>query len=282
MSDVAVIGLGLMGAALAAAFQKNGKSLTVWNRTSSKCDPFVEAGAHAAASVEDALAASDLVVVCLDDYPVTRALLENPAAGGQLSGKALVQLSTGTPMQARLEHEWIQHHGANYLDGAILNGPPAIGTKHGHILVSGDRSAWEQSGSRLDCLGGTVRFEEGDAGTASALDLAWLSTWYGSFVSIAHACRICAAENIDVERFMQLLPDDIRVQYLARTVRDEAFEKRSATLSVWKKALVSIQAQADEARINGEFPDFVAGLLKRAERAGHGDDNVMALVKVMT
>ena len=75
MSDVAVIGLGLMGAALAAAFQKNGYSLTVWNRTSSKCDPFVEAGAHAAASVEDALAASELVVVCLDDYPVTRALL---------------------------------------------------------------------------------------------------------------------------------------------------------------------------------------------------------------
>ena len=147
MSDVAVIGLGLMGAALAAAFQKNGNSLTVWNRTASKCDPFVEAGAHAAASVEDALAASDLVVVCLDDYPVTRALLENPAAGGQLSGKALVQLSTGTPMQARLEHEWMQHHGANYLDGAILNGPPAIGTKHGHILVSGDRSAWEQSQS---------------------------------------------------------------------------------------------------------------------------------------
>ena len=81
---------------------------------------------------------------------------------------------------------------------------------------------------------------------------------------------------------MQLLPDDIRVQYLARTVRDEAFEKRSATLSVWKKALVSIQTQADEACINGEFPDFVAGLLKRAERAGHGDENVMALVKVMT
>jgi 3-hydroxyisobutyrate dehydrogenase-like beta-hydroxyacid dehydrogenase len=282
MSDVTVIGLGLMGAALAAAFQNNGKSLTVWNRTMSKCDPFEQAGAQVATNIGEALAASDLIVVCLDDYPITRSLLKGPAANGDLSRKILVQLSTGTPKEARREHAWMGEHGAAYLDGGIFNGPGAIGRDRAQILVSGDRSAWITAQACLACLGGTVRFEEGDAGTASALDLAWLSTKYGLFVSVAHACNICKAENIDIDRFIQLMPGDGQVQSLADVVRNQAFDQRTATLSVWKKALLNIQNQAVDAGINAEFPDFLAGLLDRAEKSGHGDENVMALIKVLT
>ena len=282
MSDVTVIGLGLMGAALAATFQNSGKSLTVWNRTMSKSDPFEQAGAQVAANIDEALAASDMIVVCLDDYPVTRSLLEGPAANGNLSRKILVQLSTGTPEEARREHAWMRKHGAAYLDGGIFNGPGAIGTDRAQILVSGDRSAWGAAQGCLECLGGTIRFEEGDAGTASALDLAWLSTRYGLFISIAHACNICKAEQIDIDRFIQLMPGDVLIQSLAGVVRNHAFDQRTATLSVWKKALLNIQNQAVDAGINAEFPDFVADLLGRAEKSGHGEENVMALIKVLT
>lgn len=282
MSDVTVIGLGLMGAALAAAFQNSGKSLTVWNRTISKCDPFEQAGAQVAANIGEALAASGIIVVCLEDYQVTRSLLESAAAEGSLSRKILVQLSTGTPEEARREHAWMQKHGADYLDGGILNGPGAIGTDRAQILVSGDRSAWGAVQGCLKCLGGTVRFEEGDAGTASALDLAWLSTKYGLFVSIAHACNICTAEQIDIDRFMQLMPGDGQIQSLAGVVKNQTFDQRTATLSVWKKALLNVQNQTVDAGINAEFPNFVAELLGRAEKSGLGEENVMALIKVLT
>ena len=47
--QVCVIGLGNMGSALAGALLANGHGVTVWNRTSSKCGPLVEAGATAPA-----------------------------------------------------------------------------------------------------------------------------------------------------------------------------------------------------------------------------------------
>ena len=282
MGDITVVGLGLMGAALATAFQKAGHKLVVWNRTAAKCQPFRDAGAIAAPDIASALAATPITIVCIDDYPGSRTLLSAAATNGDLAGKTIVQLSTGTPAEARQAHAWMQARGAAYLDGAILSGPSGIGTNRAQILLSGDLSAWEAHATLLSCLGGTVRYEAGDSGAASALDLAWLTVSYGSFTAIAHACMICSSEQIGIDRFIDLFPGDRKVSNLAGVIRDNAFEERTATLSVWKKALQSIQEQARNAAIDAEFPDFVAGLLDRAEKAGHGDENVMAMIKVMT
>lgn len=267
---------------MATAFQKAGHKLVVWNRTAAKCQPFRDAGAIAAPDIASALAATPITIVCIDDYPGSRTLLSAAATNGDLAGKTIVQLSTGTPDEARQAHAWMQARGAAYLDGAILSGPSGIGTNRAQILLSGDLSAWEAHATLLSCLGGTVRYEAGDSGAASALDLAWLTVSYGSFTAIAHACMICSSEQIGIDRFIDLFPGDRKVSNLAGVIRDNAFEERTATLSVWKKALQSIQEQARNAAIDAEFPDFVAGLLDRAEKAGHGDENVMAMIKVMT
>jgi len=64
-SGVTVIGLGAMGSALARCLVEDGHAVTVWNRTSAKSDAMVELGAVAALSVGDAIAANDVVVVCV-------------------------------------------------------------------------------------------------------------------------------------------------------------------------------------------------------------------------
>jgi 3-hydroxyisobutyrate dehydrogenase-like beta-hydroxyacid dehydrogenase len=66
-TPVTVVGLGLMGQALAEAFLCDGHPTTVWNRTAAKADRLVAQGAKLADSVGDAVAASPLVVVCVSD-----------------------------------------------------------------------------------------------------------------------------------------------------------------------------------------------------------------------
>jgi 3-hydroxyisobutyrate dehydrogenase-like beta-hydroxyacid dehydrogenase len=92
-----VLGLGDMGSALARAFLANRHSVTVWNRSESKTAPLVHAGARQAKSVEDAAAASDVIVVCVIDYAVSNSLLDSPAVLQKLRGKTVVQLTSGTP-----------------------------------------------------------------------------------------------------------------------------------------------------------------------------------------
>jgi len=75
-APVTVIGLGLMGQALAAAFLKDGHPTTVWNRSAQKAEELVAQGATLADSVRDAVAASPLVVVCVSDYAAVHELLD--------------------------------------------------------------------------------------------------------------------------------------------------------------------------------------------------------------
>jgi len=55
VSDITVIGLGMMGAALARAIQRAGHKLTVWNRSADKMQPFIDNGTAAAPDVVSAI-----------------------------------------------------------------------------------------------------------------------------------------------------------------------------------------------------------------------------------
>ncbi|MBM3541149.1 MAG: NAD(P)-dependent oxidoreductase, partial [Alphaproteobacteria bacterium] len=64
---VSVLGLGLMGEALALALRKAGFAVAAWNRTAAKGAAVAAAGARLAATPADAVAGAQLVVVCVKD-----------------------------------------------------------------------------------------------------------------------------------------------------------------------------------------------------------------------
>src|SRR5437879_11244168 len=96
-STVTVVGAGVMGSALAAAFLAGERPVTVWNRTSSRAEPLREAGAALADSLADAVRASDVTVMCVADQAAAAELLDQTDVRAGLRGKTLVQLTTGTP-----------------------------------------------------------------------------------------------------------------------------------------------------------------------------------------
>lgn len=97
MTDLTMIGLGAMGSALARAFVGAGHAVTVWNRTAEKTRPTVALGATSAATLAEAVQASMILVICIDNYDITKAMIEHHDAESRLSGRIIVQLSTGTP-----------------------------------------------------------------------------------------------------------------------------------------------------------------------------------------
>src|SRR4051812_20584378 len=103
MTPVTVLGLGPMGRALASAFAAHHPT-TVWNRTPGKGDNLDVTVAETAAG---AIAASPLVVVCVLDYRAVRSILDADA----LKGRTLVNLTGGSPQQAREMAGWAAGHG---------------------------------------------------------------------------------------------------------------------------------------------------------------------------
>ncbi len=189
MSDVSVIGLGAMGSALAAAFLNRGFVTTVWNRSAEKADALVATGAVRASTVADALAASKLVVACLLNYDTVYEALG--PTGGALSGRVLVNLTNGTPAQARDMAKWTAERGADYLDGGIMAIPPMIGQPEVLLLYSGSKNAFEAHQKQPDSLGAS-KYLGSDAGLAPLYDLALLTGMWGMFAGALHCLYLAS------------------------------------------------------------------------------------------
>lgn len=196
--NITVIGLGQMGAALADAFLTAGHRTTVWNRTPGKADALVERGAVRADDVAGAVTASELVVVCVLDYAAVREVLA-PVADS-LRGRVLVNLTTGSPEQARAEAEWAAEHGIGYLDGAVMTTPPGVGDSANMILYAGGPGLLAEHRAALAVLGDPVDLGE-DAGSAALYDAGLLGLMWSVFGGWLHATALTGADGVPARDF---------------------------------------------------------------------------------
>jgi 3-hydroxyisobutyrate dehydrogenase len=122
--SVGFIGLGLMGHPMAANLLKAGYDLTVWNRTASRADALVAAGARRATSPRDAAAASEILITIVSDPPALEAVLwgDAGALAGLRRGSVLVDSSTISPALARRVAESVAARGAEFLEAPVTGG----------------------------------------------------------------------------------------------------------------------------------------------------------------
>ncbi|MFH8616919.1 NAD(P)-dependent oxidoreductase [Streptomyces sp. NPDC017979] len=285
-SAVTVIGLGPMGRALAAAFLAAGVTTTVWNRTPGRDRELVAAGAVSAGSVEEAVTASDLIVVCVVDYDATDAVLRRPEVETALKGRTLVNLSADIPDRSREAGRWAAEHGVRYLDGAIMTPTTTIGTPHGVFLYSGPQDLYEEHKPVLDALSGSHSFLGEDIGRAAAFDLALLDIWWTSMTGYMHALTIARAEGISAQ---ELAPFAKGIAAILPPSFDEAAVEIDNDDYVAKVNPITSSAStmahiihASEARgIDASVMRAAEGLTRRAIGLGHGGDELTRLSEVM-
>ncbi len=174
-NKVTVIGAGRMGSALATVLFHKGFATTVWNRTGAKTKVLSRLGLTVAHSVEESVREADIVVVSVSDYSSTRQLLRQPDIETALRGKIVVQLSSGTPKEAREMDSWARRCGISYLDGAILGSPEWIGTPACTILYSGPADVFNRAKPVLMVFCDRTVFVGHEIGHASAFDVAVLT-----------------------------------------------------------------------------------------------------------
>ena len=280
-----MIGLGAMGTALAKAQLKAGHEVTVWNRSPQRMAPLVALGALGAETVAAAVQASQCIMICVDNYTATNALLQAEDVVAHLSGRSVIQLSTGTPSEAREAEAWLTAQGASYLDGIIDHYPDGIGTAEAQLLFSGPKAVFEASQPFLRPLGGDLRFVGEKVGAANALDLADLAWSLGRYVGFAHGARLCESEGVGLDVYAARYPEGDRIRELAEIIHTESFKLGSlhpgASIRVWEGCNQRLQSQAHDAGISSEFPDDISGIFKRAIAAGYGEEDLGALIKVL-
>ncbi|MFF3483299.1 NAD(P)-dependent oxidoreductase [Streptomyces sp. NPDC002701] len=193
-TPVAVLGLGAMGHALAAAFLAAGHPTTVWNRTKGKGDDLEARGAVRTDTAAEAVRPAELVVVCVLDHAAARSVLDAVAA--ELPGRLLVNLTSDTPDRSRATAAWAAEHAVDYLGGSVMVPVPMVGQPEALLLLSGPRTAYDAYETTLKALGGKVAHLGEDHGLAAVHDLALLDYFYSSIHGLLHAFALAGADGV--------------------------------------------------------------------------------------
>ncbi|MGD9486154.1 NAD(P)-binding domain-containing protein [Streptomyces sp. TRM70308] len=282
-APVTVLGLGLMGQALAAALVKAGHPTTVWNRTAKKADDLVAQGATLAGSVKEAVEASPLVIVCVSDYTAVHELLD--PLEGALEGRVLVNLTTGTSTQARETAEWAAQRQVSYLDGAIMAIPPAIATDAAVMLYSGPKESFEAHESTLKCLGpvGTIYLDT-DHGLSALYDMSLLGIMWGILNGFLHGAALLGTAKVKATTFAPLANTMINVvtEYVstyAPQVDEGTYPAGDATMTVHQEAMEHLAEESETLGINAELPRFLKAMADRAVADGHAGSGYAAMIE---
>lgn len=282
MSDITIIGLGAMGSALASAQIKAGHQVGLWNRSMSKAEALAREGGTAIADFRAAVDASSILMICVSNY---ESLLPHWTELDDLSGKTVIEFSTGTPAEARKASRQFEDLGANYLDGAILNYPNAIGQPDCPIIIGGDRQAFEVAKPYLAHLTPDLRYLGEGVASANALDLALLTMSVSIYAGVAQAVHACEKEGAPLDQLVKLARHGELAQMRLEVACNKAFALNSlhpgATLAVWSGVAERLLQQAQESDLDQALPGQLAELYRRGTQAGHGDEDVAALVKVL-
>ncbi|MFJ8649449.1 NAD(P)-dependent oxidoreductase [Streptomyces sp. NPDC093546] len=275
---VTVIGLGLMGRALAGAFLDAGHPTTVWNRSAGKADELVARGAVFTPSLADALRASSLVVVCLSDATAVRDAL-GPYRD-DLAGRTLVNLTSGTSEEARELAEWT----ADYVDGAIMAIPEVIGSPDAFLLFSGAPEAFERHRESLGRLGKATFFGE-DPGLASLYDVALLGVMWGTLNAFLHGAALLGAAKVDASTFAPFANQWVGsvtgfISAYAGQIDRGAYPAEDAALETHLATMKHLVRESAAVGVDTDWPARIQALTERAIDAGHAGASYAALVEV--
>ncbi|MBV8251562.1 MAG: NAD(P)-dependent oxidoreductase [Chitinophaga sp.] len=281
-NNITLIGLGAMGSVLGELMVKNNISLTVWNRSKEKAAGLIAQGAKYVPDVHTAVADSRVIILCVVDYKASNDIL----AGLDLTGKTIIQLSSGTPADAREMQTDILARGAEYLDGVILATPPQMGQPTTPIFFSGDEKIFREQEAVLKTLAGNLVYMGPAVGAAAAWDLAILSTMFGMQFGFLHGARIMEAEGIPVgalgDTIAALSPVLAEmVQEVGHDIEKSQFSQPLSSLEICAYCFELMQRHAAESTITAPFPAFALEQLNQGRAAGFGKERFAAMIKLM-
>ncbi|MEU7768405.1 NAD(P)-dependent oxidoreductase [Nocardia sp. NPDC049190] len=152
--DIAVLGMGRMGQALARRLLRGGHQVTVWNRTKGAARDIVSVGVVEAPTVTDAVHGVDVVVTMLSDDAAVRAVALGELRSSIGSTTSYADCSTISPT---LSDELAERFPDRFVAMPIMGGPAAVVAGHATLLVGGDGDVVDRLSPMISSLSDTVR-----------------------------------------------------------------------------------------------------------------------------
>lgn len=194
--ELAFVGLGNMGAGMADRLLGDGFALTVHNRTASKADRLVEAGARLAGSPEEAAGGHHLVMLSLADEQAVEDVLFGRVVPVLEEGALVVDTSTVSPGYAREAAARLAERGVRRVEACVVGNPLQARSGELRIYVAGDPGDLEEVRPVLESVGTEIA-HVGPPGTAASMKLVLNLLLGAQVASLAEAVEYAVAAGLN-------------------------------------------------------------------------------------
>ncbi len=206
MKKIGFVGTGVMGRSMVLNLIKHGYELSVYNRTKSKADACIAAGAKWCDTVAECAKDKD-VVITIVGFPkdVEEVYFgENGILNAAKKGAYVIDMTTTSPMLSEKIYKAAAEKGIYALDAPVSGGD--TGARNGTlaIMVGGDKAAFDECMPVFEAMGTNIRYE-GKAGNGQHVKMANQIAIAGAVSGVAEAVRYAMARGVDVDTMLDTI-----------------------------------------------------------------------------
>ena len=206
MKKIGFVGTGVMGRSMVLNLIKHGYELSVYNRTKSKAEVCIAAGAKWCDTVAECAKDKD-VVITIVGFPkdVEEVYFgENGILNEAKKGAYVIDMTTTSPMLSEKIYNAAAEKGIYALDAPVSGGD--TGAKNGTlaIMVGGDKAAFDECMPVFEAMGANIRYE-GKAGNGQHVKMANQIAIAGAVSGVAEAVRYAMAMGVDVDTMLDTI-----------------------------------------------------------------------------
>lgn len=279
--QVAFLGLGIMGRAMASNLVKAGHEVKVWNRTPGKQVD----GAQTSASPAEAARDAEVVWTCVSDTKAVESILFGPQGVHEslAEGQIILDSSTIAPSATRQFAERVRARGVEYVDAPMTGSK--LGAEAGTLIfiVGGEAAAIERV-KPLFAATGKKFFRMGETGKGQAAKLAMNLQIALIFEGFAEALTLATKLGVDAETLLPLIEASMVrsgvVDYKAPFILKRDFSPNFPLRLMLKDLRLALDA-AREARVKLPGLETVEEIYDMAAEEGHQDLDYAATLTLL-
>lgn len=277
MSSVSIIGLGAMGRPIARNLLKAGHEVTVWNRSPEPAAELAAAGAHTAATVEEALQAGVVFSVLSNDQAVAETFLDSRVLAVAPAGTVHVNMATVSTTLARRATAVHVEHGVGYVAAPVFGRVPVAEAGALNILAAGEDALIDRVQPFLNAIGTRTWW------LGEAPEQANIVKILGNYViacaiqSLGEAVSLAESTGVDASKLIELLtstlfPGQVYTSY-GTLIAERRYQPAGFTTALGRKDLhLALDAATDQG-ITLPIGELLRNVFDRAIRDGRADDD---------
>ncbi|QYR24286.1 NAD(P)-dependent oxidoreductase [Paenibacillus sp. sptzw28] len=282
MQKIGFIGLGVMGAPMAANLLRKGYNVTVYNRTPGKADKLLELGAAEAQTPAAVARASELVITMISNDDAIQEVYygQDGLLSGLMPDTIVVDSSTISPSLARQLAADAAAKSADFLDAPVTGSKPAAEGGSLVFMVGGESDILERASDVLLAMGRKV-IPMGPSGSGATAKLAHNTIVGINAAALVEGMAIAASGGIDASSFLELVQSGGAASKIAELKGPKLLDRDFSvqfSLALMLKDLRLSSVLSDQLKTPTPVLETVKGLFQIGDSMGLGDLDLSVLV----